>query len=635
MFELTLGARPLNDGRTRFRVWAPDRRRVDVALERLGPGRNALSFLPLERGPDGYFSGAYEAAPGDRYRFRLDGGEAFPDPASRWQPEGPHGASVICDPRAYAWRDEGWRGLEGIRGQVLYELHVGTFTPEGTYTALQRELPKLKALGVTAVQLMPLHTCAGRFNWGYDGVDLFAPPTAYGTPEELKALVDEAHALGIGLLLDVVFNHLGPDGNYLGQFTRRYFSERYPKEWGDPLDFESEGAGPVRDLFIQNACYWVSEFHFDGLRVDATQSLYDASARHFSAELAERVRAAVPGRNVLLVAESEPQDVQYVEEGGHGFDAVWVEDFHHSARVAATGRAEAYMADYRGTAQELLSCVLRNSLFQGQYYGHQKKGRGTVLLGQSAERVVFFLQNHDQVANGACGRRLHQLTSPAVARALTSLFLLAPQTPHLFMGQEFFASTPFLYFVDHKPELMRLVQEGREGFLRQFPSVAHAMTHEGFHPPIDARALALSRLSAEEWQSATGDEGDGPHAAAWRLHRDLLRLRREDGLFARQDARRMAGAVLDDRALVLRWFGSAAREEGGDRLLVMNLGVERPLTPCPEPLLAPVPGTRWRLLFCSESTRYGGGGASASDGTGPWHLPGQCAQVFASESRTP
>ncbi len=624
---------PQGDGRTRFRVWAPDRQRVDVALER---ARGRVGFLPLERGPDGYFEGVHEALPGDRYRYRLDGGDAFPDPASRWQPEGPHGASAICDPGVYRWRDDGWRGVGGIRGQVIYELHVGTFTREGTYAALQRALPKLKALGVTLLQLMPLHTCAGRFNWGYDGVSLFAPPPAYGTPEELKRLVDAAHAQGLGVLLDVVYNHLGPEGNYLGQYTRRYFSERYPKEWGDPLDFEGEGAAPVRDFVIQNACYWLAELHFDGLRVDATQSLYDASCRHLASELAERARAAVgPGRRVLLIAESEPQDVQYVrppEQGGHGFDAVWVEDFHHSAKVAATGRAEAYLGDYRGTSQELLSCVLRNALFQGQFYAHQQKARGTVLLGEDAERVVFFLQNHDQVANSPGGRRLHQLTSPSTARALTTLWLLAPQTPHLFMGQELFASTPFHYFVDHKPELQALVQEGREGFLSQFPSVKHAIEVEGFRSPIDDRAFEASRLRPEEWAEVDDDgTGHGPHAAAWRLHRDLLRLRREDPLFARQDARRMAGAVLGERASVLRWFG----DDEGDRLLLLNLGVEGPLSPCPEPLLAPLPRTRWALLFSSESTRYDGAGAPAPDGTGPWHLPGQCALVLRSEPLPP
>ncbi len=364
-FQLSLGAQPLGDGRTRFRVWAPRRRSVDVCLYDDGVARH----LPLQPAERGYFEGTHSVPAGSRYKYRLDGGECFPDPCSRFQPEGPHGPSQVVDPHRYQWNDGDWRGIT-LKGQVLYELHVGTFTPEGTYAAAAAKLPLLKELGVTTVELMPLHTFPGRYNWGYDGVTLFAPCAVHGSPDDLRRLVDEAHRLGLGIILDVVYNHLGPDGNYLSQFSQGYFNPKYPNEWGDPTNFDDgEAAGPSREFFIQNACHWVTDYHFDGLRLDATQSLYDASPRHIVAELVERVREAAGERQVLIIGENEPQDVKLVTppaKGGYGVDALWVDDFHHTAKVAATGRAEAYMQDYCGSAQELLSCALRNSLFQGQ-----------------------------------------------------------------------------------------------------------------------------------------------------------------------------------------------------------------------------------------------------------------------------
>jgi maltooligosyltrehalose trehalohydrolase len=446
-FEGTLGAHLQPDGSTRFRVWAPDRARVEVVLETpRGPQR-----IALERDVHGYHAGSATAPAGTHYRYRLDGGDAFPDPCSRFQPEGPHGPSEVVDPRAFQWSDADFPGLS-IEGQVLYELHVGAITAEGTYEALVRELPSLKALGVTCLELMPLNTFAGRFNWGYDGVSLFAPCAVYGRPDALRTLVDAAHRLGLAVILDVVYNHLGPSGNYLGQYARGYVSDRHPKDWGDPLDFDGEHAGPVRDFVIQNACQWIAEYHFDGLRLDATQSLYDGSKRHVVSELIEATRRTAQPKPLLLIAENEPQDPRFVRplaDGGMGADALWIDDFHHSARVACTGKREAYCRDYRGTAQELLSCALRNSLYQGQWYAWQAQRRGDSMRGVPAASAVFFLQNHDQVANALRGRRLHALAGPALARAVTTYFLLLAQTPLLFMGQEYFAPQPFLFFTDH------------------------------------------------------------------------------------------------------------------------------------------------------------------------------------------
>lgn len=616
-FQLTLGARALEGGRTHFRVWAPRRKTVDVCLH----DASGLRYLPLERMAGGYFEGTHPVPVGALYKYRLDGGDTFPDPCSRFQPEGPHGPSQVVDPSRFQWTDEAWPGLPSIKGQVLYELHVGTFTPKGTYAAAMAKLPLLKELGVTVVELMPLHTFPGRFNWGYDGVTLFAPCAVYGTPDDLRRFVDEAHRLGLGVLLDVVYNHLGPDGNYLAQYAPGYFNLKHPNEWGDATNFdEGEAAGPSRDFFIQNACMWVAEYHFDGLRLDATQSIHDTSPTHILKELVTRVRSATE-RPVLITAENEPQDARVVtppEQGGHGADGIWVDDFHHSARVAVVSRHEAYLIDYRGTAQELLSCALRNSLYQGQYYAWQKKRRGSPLLRMPPEKAIFFLQNHDQLANTLRGERLHMLAGLPRARALTTFFLLLPQTPMLFMGQEFFASSPFLYFVDHKAELQEQVKRGRDAFLSQFPSARHAFQEEGFEVPIDERAFQRSKLDWSERER---------NAEALALHRDLLRLRREDPVFAARDATRLAGAVLGPQALVLRWFGSG---QDGDRLLLLNLGATLSLEPCPEPLLAPEPGKIWRTLLCSEQARYGGQGAPAQEEHGRLCAPGQTALVLMS-----
>lgn len=618
---MTLGATPLGDGRTRFRVWAPRRTSVEVCLERRP--KNAptpeLTFVPLERMANGYFEGHAEALPGMRYRYRLDRGDCYPDPCSRFQPEGPHGPSEIVDMSTFSWSDSEWTGRPA-KGQVLYELHVGAFTPEGTYAAASAKLGHLKELGVTTVELMPLNTFPGRFNWGYDGVDLFGPCAVYGRPDDLRRFIDDAHRLGLGVILDVVYNHLGPDGNYLAQFAREYFTDKYPPEWGDPPDFESEHAGPVRDFFIQNAAHWIAEYHFDGLRIDATQSLYDHSGRHIVADLVSAAREAAGGRHVLLIAENEPQGLYCItpqERGGFGADALWVDDFHHAARVALTGRAEAYLQDYRGTAQELLSCALRNSLFQGQFYEWQDKPRGGALLHSPAHQIVFFLENHDQLANTLRGERLHRTGGLARTSAMTTFWLLLPQTPMLFMGQEFFASTPFLFFVDHNAELQAKVNEGRKKYLSQFKSAAHALEAEGFEPASGAEAFERSRL---DWS-----ERDA-HRESLELTRALLHLRRDDPVFSQQDGRRLAGATLSEHCLVLRFFGD---ERAGDRLLILNLGAELCVSPCPEPLLAPIPGRAWRPLLSSEETRFGGCGARFPGER--WRIQGQSAVVMMSE----
>jgi maltooligosyltrehalose trehalohydrolase len=454
-----------------------------------------------------------------------------------------------------------------------------------------------------------------------------APTRLYGRPDDFRRFVDRAHALGLGVILDVVYNHLGPDGNSLRSFTPAYFTDRYKTEWGEALNFDGPGSGPVRDYFLTNAYYWIDEFHLDGLRLDATQSIHDASpergGEHLLAALSRRVRQAAGRRSVILVAENEPQHTNLVrprEKGGYGLDALWNDDFHHSARVALTGRSEAYYRDHRGTAQELLSAVKYGYLFQGQWHRWQKKPRGTPALDLPPAAFVTFLDNHDQVANSGLGLRCHALTSPGRYRALTALLLLAPNTPMLFQGQEFAASAPFLYFAHHKPDLAKLVHKGRREFLAQFPSLAEAEHSPAIPDPADPATFRRCKLDPAEVER---------HAWAVALHRDLLRLRREDPTLRLQRPRGVDGAVLGPEAFALRFFG----EGGGDRLLLVNLGADLSLEPMPEPLLAPPDGHGWQAVWCSEEPRYGGGGVPSLRLEQLWLLPGHAAALLAPAAR--
>jgi maltooligosyltrehalose trehalohydrolase len=577
-------------------------------------------LFKLEPESEGYFSGLLTTArAGQLYRLQLDSG-TFPDPASRFQPEGPHGPSQIVDPGKFRWTDAAWRGVPR-EGQVLYELHVGTFTQEGTWHSAMQQLPALAQLGVTVLEVMPVADFPGRFGWGYDGVNLYAPTRLYGGPDDFRAFVDCAHELGLGVILDVVYNHFGPDGNYLKHFSRGYFSERYKNEWGDPLNFDGPDSGPVREFFIHNAGYWVEEFHVDGLRIDATQQIFDASEQHILHDIVECVKKAAGGRPTFIVAENEPQDSKLVrpkEQGGYGFSALWNEDFHHSANVAATGRNEAYYTDYHGTPQELISAAKHGLLYQGQWYSWQQKTRGWPALDLHPTQIVTFLQNHDQVANSHRGYRVHQLASPGMLRAITALWLLGPQTPMLFQGQEFASSAPFLYFADHYPELAKMVRQGRYTFLEQFASIA-ADHGTCLAEPAAAETFERCKLNHGERES---------HADVYALHSDLLRLRREDPVFGQPRHRGVDGAILGASAFVLRFFG----EDAGDRLLLVNLGVDLLLHIQPEPLLAPLLGTNWKPIWSSENPRYGGSGTPLL-GEGTWRIPGAAALVLASKNQ--
>jgi maltooligosyltrehalose trehalohydrolase len=606
--RLSFGAEVVQDG-VHFRVHAPKRQRVAIVLER------DRREVHLAAEPDGHFAAfAPGVRPGARYRVRLDDdGALYPDPVSRFQPEGPDGPSEIVDPAAFRWTDAAWPGVE-LHGQVLYELHVGTFTREGTWAAAARELAELRRVGVTVVEMMPVADFVGRFGWGYDGVDLYAPTRLYGRPDDLRAFVDRAHALGLGVILDVVYNHFGPRGNYLAQYADTFFTRDHANEWGEGIDYDTDPS--VRAFFVENAGYWIDEFHFDGLRLDAVHAIHDRSPRHVLTEVGARVHAAGGGRKTIVVAEDEPcraRIVRPVARGGCGLDAVWNDDFHHAARAAATGRREAYLSGVHGTAQELVSAVLRGPLFQGQWHAWKDERRGMPAWGAPAERFVAYLENHDQVANGGLGERLCTLVAPGRWRALTTLLLLAPATPMLFQGQEFGSTAPFVFFADHEGELAELVAKGRAELMGRFPSVREVAARIVPHDPAWFERCKLDPAEREQ--------NDAPRA----LHVELLRIRREEPAFAAQRAEGIAGAILADGALALRF----APGTGDDRLLLVNLGVDLDLETVAEPLLADPEGAGWRVLFSSEDPRWGGHGTPPLRADGRRTLLGNSALVLS------
>lgn len=560
-----------------FRVWAPGHREVSVVIDGID--------YPLQADDAGYFQDVVDGAgAGTRYRFRIDNDQStYPDPASRFQPDGPHGDSEVVDSTAYRWLHGDWRGVDQ-RNLVIYEMHIGTFTREGTWRAAIEQLAPLRDAGINLLEVMPVHEFPGRFGWGYDGVDLWAPTRLYGRPDDFRAFVDAAHAHGLGVILDVVYNHFGPDGCYLREFSPDYFTKKYVNDWGDSINFDGPNASGVREFFAENAAYWIEEFHLDGLRLDATQSINDASEENVLALIVRRARAAAE-KPIFIVGENEPQDARLIDD--YGLDALWNDDWHHAAMVAATGQREAYYTDYRGTPQEFVSMALSGFLYQGQYYSWQKDVRGTPSAHLPPESLVCFLQNHDQVANSAHGERLQFLTSPGRYRALTALLLLGPNTPMLFQGQEFGSSSPFLYFADHKPELAVKVSEGRRTFLEQFPSIRKL--RGDLAAPHDVATFERCKLDHRERIA---------NAEVVKMHRELLRLRGEL-------RGRVRGAVIGPEALVLRYDA---------HLLIVNLGEELRMDVIDEPSLA----GRWTVAWASDGT-------SSTDMKPPWRVPAECA----------
>jgi maltooligosyltrehalose trehalohydrolase len=514
-FILDIGATPLPTGATRFRVWAPLTQKIDVIMP--GSGRDPAA-LTAEGEGGGYFSGTVAGiGAGDRYRYLLDGTLERPDPASRFQPEGVHGPSQIVDPNSYQWNDKGWRGRP-LENYIFYELHVGTFTPAGTFDGVISRLDYLVELGITAVELMPVAQFPGERNWGYDGTYPFAPQNSYGAPDGLKRLVDACHARGLAVTLDVVYNHLGPEGNYLHGFGP-YFTDRYRTPWGDAVNFDGPDSDAVRSYFISNALYWITEYHIDALRLDAIHGIYDFSARHILQELAEAVhlQGAVLRRRVYLIAESDLNDVRVInssESGGHGLDAQWNDDFHHALRTFLTSDRSGYYADF-GLFSDMVKSFQEGFVLSGGYSSYRKRRHGSSSVNIPPGQFVVFSQNHDQVGNRMRGERPGEHLTVQQLKLAAASVLLSPYLPLLFMGEEYGESAPFPYFVSHSDA--DLVEGVRRGRLEEFA----AFGNQGSPPDPQAEETFLSaKLDLE--QRHTGD-----HKTIFDFFRDLIRVRRE------------------------------------------------------------------------------------------------------------
>jgi maltooligosyltrehalose trehalohydrolase len=586
-WQRTLGACP--DGRgTHFRVWAPDRASVELVVER--PGSR---IIPLSKEPDGLFCGYVPTlSPGALYRYQVDGLGPFPDPASRFQPEGVHGPSEIIDPARFAWTDQEWRAVPREE-LVIYELHVGTFSREGSFDAVTPRLPQLAELGVTAIELLPVADFPGDRNWGYDGVNLFAPARCYGRPDDLRRLVDEAHRLGLAVLLDVVYNHLGPDGNYLAQFSRHYFSERHKTLWGPAINLDGRHSQAVRAYLFENALHWLCEYHLDGLRLDATHYLFDESPRHFLAELSAIVSATITDRAIHLIAE-DPRNLAFMvrpgTEGGWGLDALWSDDFHHDLRRYLVGDVDGAFRDFRGRLDDLALTINRGWLFCGAYSIHRGYNRGTDPAGLDPSRFVFFIQNHDRIGNRAFGERLNHQVSPAAFRAASALLLLAPQIPLLFMGQEWASSAPFLFFTDHAEPLGTLVKEGRR---REFRDYVAFTDPEALKRIPDCQAESTFFACKLDWTESDRE----PHASILRLYRTLLHLRRTEPALQCAGRDHFEATALDADTLVVR----RDADHGSSLWLVVHFegpGTFRLNIPAASSVL------HWKLLLTTEDPSF-------------------------------
>jgi len=576
---MRLGANRLADGSWEFLLWAPKARSVSLHLLHSG---ELLTMAPLARG---YFRRTVEnLKPGSRYFFQLDGARELPDPASRFQPEGVHGPSEIVVLNQFQWSDHNWRGRT-VEVRVLYEVHVGTYTAEGTFDALISHLPELVELGITTVELMPVAQFPGSRNWGYDGVYPFAPQNSYGGPESLQRFVNAAHEHGLSVALDVVYNHLGPEGNYLNAYGP-YFTDRYRTPWGQALNFDGAGSDEVRRFFIENALYWLEDYHFDALRLDAVHGIFDFSARHFLAELKNAVAdlSKKLGRMIHCIAESDLNDSRLLHnhaQGGYDLDAQWSDDFHHSVHRLLTGEDRGYYADFEGIAP--LASTLRDGwYYKGQYSNYRERQHGNSPHGIAASKVVVCNQNHDQVGNRAAGERMSSLVNFEALKLAAGITLLSPFVPLLFMGEEYGETAPFQYFTSHgDPELVEAVRRGRR---EEF--AAFGWEEEKAVPdPQDESTFRRSKPGHTR-------KSEEPHRTLLRLYQNLIRTRREYDLG--DSAPRSVREIGDSALLVLR------QAERSQQLMVFNFGQS------PMPLNLPdIPGT-WRMVMNSADASWSG-----------------------------
>lgn len=583
-----IGANYLGFNQCEFRVWAPQRQRVAIRLLDL-PERT----VPLTARPGGYWASVVDGvAPGTLYQVVLDDDLIRPDPASRFQPKGVHGPSQVVDPQTFSWRDRPWRGLP-LAEFVLYELHVGTFTPEGTFDAVIPRLPILKDLGITALSLMPVAQFPGDRNWGYDGVYPFAVQTSYGGPEGLKRLVDACHRQGLAVVLDVVYNHFGPEGNYTADFGP-YFTPRYNTPWGAAINYDDAYSDGVREFVLDNVRMWVQDFHLDGLRLDAVHAIYDFSAQHILAEMQAVVRplAEARGYPCYLIAESDLNDRRVIappEQGGHDLNAQWSDDFHHALHSLLTGEAGGYYEDF-GSHDQLAKALQKGFVYDGAFSRHRRRRHGNDASDLSPRQFVVAAQNHDQVGNRMLGERLSTLVGFEGLKLAAGTVLLSPYVPLLFMGEEYGETAPFLYFIDHgDASLVAAVREGRR---REFAAF-HALGD-----PPDAASPNTFKQSILNWDRRT----EGKQGALWRFYQTLLQLRTQIPALAVSENRQIAAKCTPAKGILCwqRWQGAS------EVLILANFQPEA------VPYL-PVMDGRWHRRLDSASATWLGPGSTAPD----------------------
>jgi maltooligosyltrehalose trehalohydrolase len=590
-WSLGRGATVLSDGSVRFTVWAPKAHRVAV---RVLSGEAAGEYELAKVGESGVYEGVVRSVgAGADYKYVLtaDGGQReLPDPVSRWQPEGVHGPSRVLDPRAFRWTDGAWGGIS-MADYIIYELHVGTFTTAGTFEAAIEDLPRLRTLGVTAIELMPVAQFPGGRNWGYDGVHLYAVQNTYGGPDGLKRLVNAAHAAGIAVVLDVVYNHLGPEGNYLDAYGP-YFTHRYCTPWGPAVNYDGAGSDDVRRLIIDNALYWVTEYHVDGLRLDAVHGIFDFGALHLLQELGQAVhdQAARLGRTVVVIAESDLNDPKLIrppEQGGYGLDAQWSDDFHHAVHAALTGERSGYYADFGGV--DMIADALREPFVYAMRYAPSRQRRhGAPSTGIPRDRFVVAIQNHDQVGNRASGDRLSALLSPDQLKLAAALLLLSPYVPLLFMGEEYAETNPFQYFISHgDAQLVEAVCNGRR---EEFAAFGWG---DAVPDPQSEATFADSRLDR-------GKLEDLRHAGMAELYRDLIALRKVIGPRSKVQGPGAEGSGGDAQVAFRDGVITLERQMGDGRRMVAAFNCsdrEREVT---------LPDGLWRLVLSTADAKYGG-----------------------------
>lgn len=596
-----------------FRLWAWPNVNIELVLE----GEPSRS-IPMAPDADGVYQVRVEGVgSGARYWFRIDGAGPYPDPASRFQPLGVHGPSQVIDHNSFAWKDTEFQS-PSLRELVLYELHVGTFTTAGTFLAAIEKLDDLQQLGINAIELMPIADFAGEHNWGYDGVSPYAPAHSYGTPDDLRKLIEGAHEKGIAVYLDVVYNHLGPDGAYQSAFTPQFYSSKHKTPWGDGLNFDSEGSKKLRAYFIESALAWIYEYRVDGLRVDATHAIQDDSDPPFLTDLTERVHAAARslGRNIFIIAEDERNERRLVlpsEQDGYGFDAVWSDDFHHHMRHRLAGDSDGYYRDFDGSTESIAKTIRDGWFFNGQFASHPGHARGTKPDGLSFESRVFCIQNHDQIGNRAFGERMSSQISYPAYLAASALLLFAPEIPLLFMGQEWAASEPFLYFTDHNEELGRLVTEGRRKEFEHFSAFADGTRRDTIPDPQRKETFRLSKL---DWTARQGPL----HVACLNWYRDLLHVRK----YLLSNFKFRLCQALNDKMIHLQWESARGRVSA-------VVALEGPATAQDEAW------TDMALCFSSEDKSYTSDACPViwQSNVGKLNLQRAGAVVFANEDFAP